>query len=332
MAKNAVLWVMFLCCAATSVFFSFDSLFASIFPASERARAADIRAVNQIAGAVADIGALTQRRQAEEADGLFKSDGWKAYEANLLELSKQSQGADKDIEGYFVQQMESRRRAIAEQQERIATSQSSQAGLVSKKASLTDEVSRLKGERPALAAELAEKKSELENRAKGIDGKRVEAMAEERGAEGTLKVGKGQVYRQRVGELSQLQDAFKIQEERVRDAQKRLGSVDTRVAQIERELAAVDGDIAKLKGEAQTAESRIKVAEQAKVGEKMPIVDPARVRAAFERARAEFRQDPTSERLAALSSQCSTALQCNDRDAGDQGSGSERRLRPEAGE
>lgn len=304
MAKNAVLWVMFLCCMATSVFFSFDSLFSAIFPQSERARAADIRAVNQVAGAVADIGALTQRRQAEEAERLFQSDGWKAYETNLAELSKQSQGAEKDIEGYFVQLMENRRRAIAEQQERIATAQSGQAGLVSKKTSLTDELSRLKGERPTLAAELTEKKTELENRAKGVDAKRVEAMAEERGAEGTLKVGKGQVYRQRMGELSQLQDAYKIQEERVRDAQKRLATVDTRVAQIERELAGVDGDIAKLKGEAQTAENRIKAAEQTRDGDKMPKVDPARVRGDFERARAEFRQDPTVERLGAVAAQC----------------------------
>ncbi len=304
MAKNAVLWVMLIATMATSVFFSFDSLFTSIFPQSERKRAAEIRAVNQIAGVVSDIGALIQRRQAEEADHLFQSDGWKAYEKNLVDLTRQSQGVEREIEAYFVQQMEGRRRGIAVQQERIATSQSGQAGLSSKKGTLTDELSRLKGERPTLAAELAEKKTERENRVKQIDAKRVEAMAEERGAEGTLKVGKGPQYRERVGELARMQDAVKIQEERVRDAEKRLGAVDTRVAQIERELAAVDGDIAKLKGEAQTAESRIKVAEQAKDGEEGPKVDPARVRASFERARAEFRQDPTVEKLNALSTQC----------------------------
>ena len=304
MAKNAVLWVMLIATMATSVFFSFDSLFTSIFPQSERKRAAEIRAVNQVAGVVSDIGALIQRRQAEEADRLFSSDGWKVYEKNLVDLTKQSQGVENEIEAYFVQQMEGRRRAIAQQQERIATAQSGQAGLSSKKGTLTDELSRLKGERPTLAAELSEKKTERDNRVKQIDAKRVEAMAEERGAEGTLKVGKGPQYRERVGELARMQDAIKIQEERVRDAEKRLGAVETRVAQIERELAAVDGDIAKLKGEAQTAESRIKVAEQSKEGEEGPKVDPARVRASFDRARAEFRQEPTVEKLNALSTQC----------------------------
>ena len=54
------------------------------------------------------------------------------------------------------------------------------------------------------------------------------------------------MFRARMDELGKLQDAFKIQEDRVRDAQKRLSNVDTRVAQIERELAALDGDLATL--------------------------------------------------------------------------------------
>lgn len=304
-AKNAVLWVMFLSCMATSVFFSFDSLFSAIFPQQERKRAADIRAVRQVAGVVNDIGVLAARRQTEEAEQLFRSAGWIGYEKNLTALSRESQGAEQAIEQYFVQKMELRRRAIAEQQERMSNAKSGQAGLLARKVGLSDEISRLRGERPSLAADLAEKKTELENRNKGIDAKRVEAMAEERGAEGTLKVGKGPVYRQRKAELDQLQDAVKIQEERVRDAQKRVVAADSRFAQLERELAAVDGDLAKLKGEAETAEQRIAVVEQVKEGDgDSPKVDPARVRSAFERAHAEFRQDPTSERLAALANQC----------------------------
>ena len=134
-------------------------------------------------------------------------------------------------------------------------------------------------------------------------------MAEERGAEGTLKIGQGPVFRQRKAELQQLQDAAKIQEERVRDAQKRLQAVDTRLAQIEREVAAVDGDIAKLKGEADTAEQRIQVSQASQGADTgMPKVDPARVRAAFEKAQQEFRQEPTVEKLSHLASQCTQLL------------------------
>ena len=197
--KNAVLWVMFLASMAASVFFSFDSHFNAIFPAEQRKRAAEIRTTNQIGGVVADIGALTQKRQLEEAERLFDTDGWKAYDKQLASLAQAAQGAQGEIEKYFVQQMEERRRAIAQQQERIATAQSGQAGLAVKKISLAEELSRLKAERPGLAAEYAEHKSELDGKAKEIDAKRVEGLAEDRGVEGTLKQGKGPVYRQRHG-------------------------------------------------------------------------------------------------------------------------------------
>src|SRR5207344_2555138 len=124
--------------------------------------------------------------------------GWNAYEQQLAALSKASEGAEAEIEAHFTRQMEAHRASIAEQQERIATATSGQAGLNGKKATLTDELSRLKAERPTLAAELATKKSELDGRAKEVDAKRVEAMAEDKGVEGTLKEGRGPVYRQRM--------------------------------------------------------------------------------------------------------------------------------------
>ena len=302
--KNIILWVMFLFCMSVSVFFSFDSHFSGIFPQSERVRAAELRAQNQVAGIVADIGTNIQKKQGQEAEELFQTDGWKVYDKNLNDLSKASQGAETAIEAYFVAQMEARRSAIAQQQERIASAVSSQAGLSSKKTTMTDELSRLKADRPALAADLSEKKSELDVRVKAIDAKRVEAMAEDKGVEGTGKAGRGPVYRERVAELGKMQEYVKIQDDRVKDAQKRVSATDARISQLERELAAVDGDIAKLKGEAQTAESRIKVAEESKVGEDGPKVDPARVRMAFETARTDFRQDPTNEHLGRLQQMC----------------------------
>ncbi len=303
-AKNSMLWLMFLACMATSVFFSFDSRFNVIFPKDQRERAAEIRTKNQVAGVVADIGDTISTRRITEAEKLFQSEGWAAYEGQLANLSRASEGAEAEIEAHFTRQMEAHRSSIAEQQERIATATSGQAGLASKKATLTDELTRLRAERPTLAAELSGKKSELDSRAKEIDAKRVEAMAEDKGVEGSLKAGKGPIYRERMAEMGRLKDYYKIGEERVRDAQKRLDATDTRIAQIERELAGVDGDLAKLKGEAVTAEQRIEAAESSQIGKEGLKVDPARVRAGFERARADFRQTPDAEHLASLHQQC----------------------------
>lgn len=62
--RNSMLWVMFIACMSTSVFFSFDSRFNVVFPQEERKRVADLRAQNQVTGILADIGGtITQRRQ-----------------------------------------------------------------------------------------------------------------------------------------------------------------------------------------------------------------------------------------------------------------------------
>src|ERR1700730_9286234 len=111
--KNAVLWVMFLASMSASVFFSFDSHFNAIFPAEARKRAAEIRTTNQIGGVVSDIGAVTQKRQIEGAERLFDTEGWKAYDKQLANLSQAAQGAQGEIEKYYVQLMEARRSAIA---------------------------------------------------------------------------------------------------------------------------------------------------------------------------------------------------------------------------
>jgi hypothetical protein len=129
-------------------------------------------------------------------------------------------------------------------------------------------------------------------------------MAEDKGVEGTLKEGRGPVYRQRMDELGRLKEYYKIGEERVKDAQKRVDAGDKRISQIERELAGVDGEIAKFRGEAETADQRIKAAEGSQLGQEGAKVDPARVRAAFERARADFRQQPDVEHLGSLHQHC----------------------------
>ena len=303
-ARNGMLWVMFLACMSTSVFFSFDSRFNVVFPQEERKRVADLRAQNQVIGILADIEATMTNRRLDQSRQLFESDGWRAYEPHLINLASASQNSQRDIERYFVQQMEDRRRGVAEQQERITTAQTGQIGLASKKLSITDELTRLKGERPGLAGEYSQHKSELEAKRREMDAKRVEALAEDRGVEGSGKAGKGQVYRQRMGELRFLEDEYEIKEQRTKDAQKRLNAAETRIAQIERELTGIDGEIAKMKGEAQTAEQRINAVQEGGAAVDGPKVDPARALLAFETARSEFRQDPTVEHLTQVQQLC----------------------------
>ena len=306
MAKNSMLWVMFLACMATSVFFSFDSRFNVVFPQDQRQRVSELRATNQVSAIIADIGATISDQQLTQTSSLFQSEGWIAYESQLDKLAAAAQGSTGEIEKYFNDQIEARNRGIKEQQERITTAQSGQAGIAGKKTSLTDELARLEGDRATLAADYSATKTELDSRAKAIDAKRVEAMAESKGVEGTLKEGRGPVYRQLMGDLGKMQAAFKIQDDRVNDAKKRLDTAEARISQIKRELATIDGELAKYKGEEETANQRIKMAQDNIAGaDAEQRVDPGRVLPAFETARAEFRQHPDAERLAVVQQRCS---------------------------
>ncbi|MGQ0455542.1 MAG: hypothetical protein ACT4OU_00625 [Hyphomicrobium sp.] len=302
--RNSMLWVMFLACMATSVFFSFDSFFTSIFPQSERVRAAELRAQNQVAGIVADIDQTIAARRVSEAESLFKTEAWDAYERQLDGVAGAAAAAEGAIERYVNNQIEQRRSAVREQQERMASAQSGQAGLATRKTSLTEEKGRLVGERPALAAEFAEKKADVSAKQKDADAKRVEALAEDKGVEGTGKQGRGPMYRERMAEFSFLQGAVKVAEERMRDAQRRLSTVETRLSQIDRELALIDGDLAKLKGEADTAEQRIAIAEKTVEVDGAPTIDPARLLPAFQQSVSEFRVEPTPEKLANVQRLC----------------------------
>lgn len=302
--RNSMLWLMFLACMSASVFFSFDSFFTSIFPASERARAAELRAQNQVSGIITDIEQAISTRRAALAEELFTTDAWKGYEQqleNLTNAAAQSQGV---IEQFVNSQIEEHRRAVKEQQERISSAQAGQAGLVNRKTSLTDEKASLAAQRPEFAADYAAKKAEYDAKVRDVDAKRVEALAEDKGVEGSGKVGRGPLYRQRMAELSQLQAAAQIAQERMKDAQKRLSGVETRLSAVDRELATLDGDLAKYKGEAETAEQRIKLAEGNIATDAGPKTDPARILPLFEQTKAEFRANPNPENLLAVQRMC----------------------------
>ena len=179
--RNSMLWVMFLACMATSVFFSFDSLFTSIFPQSERVRAAELRAQNQVSGIVADIEQTISARRATLAETLFTTEAWTGYEAHLDNIAKAAAQSEGAIERYVNNQIETRRRAVKEQQERMASAQSGQAGLAGRKISLTEEKSRIAGQRPELASEYAAKKADYDAKLKDVDAKRVEATRRRQG-------------------------------------------------------------------------------------------------------------------------------------------------------
>ena len=86
--RNLTLWVMFLACMSASVFFSFDSLFTKIFPAEERARAADVRINSEVLGLSTELVQLTARTQARYASNLLAGDDWQSYRENVSSINQ----------------------------------------------------------------------------------------------------------------------------------------------------------------------------------------------------------------------------------------------------
>jgi hypothetical protein len=303
---NAVLWLMFLACAGTSVFFSYISLFDSIFPAGERVRAAEIRAINQVSGIVADIGETATRRRIHEAEALFKSDAWASYERELDKVVRLASIAPEKIREEMVRALREQETRVARLEEQRANASGGQAGLAQRKTALGEELSRLTGERPEVAVAVQEQKAIVSGIEKRADEQRAKVMAEEKGVEGSGKAGRGQFWRAAREEEGKVQSEMQVARERLKGHETRLSGIDRRIGTVRAEVAQIDGDLAKLAGEAETAQRMIAVAKTAGSGDRQDMADPSATAAALERERQLFRQKPEQPSLARLQSLCAT--------------------------
>ncbi|MCB1515419.1 MAG: hypothetical protein KDJ18_11585 [Hyphomicrobiaceae bacterium] len=306
--KNSMLWLMFLACMATSVFFSFDSLFSTIFPADERKRAAEIRATNEVGRIVTDIGAHATKRRIEEARSLFQAPAWAAYEQELDKVAALAREAPDKIREQITRELEQQKSRVAKLEEQRATATGGQAGLQTRKQQLTEELSRLQAERPEAVAASNEQKAVVAEIEKRLDEQRTKVLAEEKGVEGSGKVGRGQFWRAAKTDEEKVRAELQIANERLRSPQSKVESIDKRLAQIKSELAQIDGDLAKLKGEAETAAQMISVAKAGNAAENSDRFDPSAGVASLERERQAFRQKPDRTALAAIQSQCSALV------------------------
>ncbi len=307
-AKNAVLWIMFLACMTTSVFFSFDSLFSQIFPAAERKRAADLRAQNQVAGIIADIGALAQRRRVEEAQELFRSKAWHGYEGQLDRLTLLARQAPDAIQQQFEQRIRQKAQAIALRQEELADAKSQQASLARRKVALREDLTRLKTDRPSATTAVQQQQVVVSGIEQSLDELRAKTLAEERGVEGSGKAGRGQFWRAARAEEARTKAQLEVARKRLSARVTRLAGIDTQLARITAEIAQFDGELAKLRGKAATAVQLIKVAKDAGKSETARHFDPASGLAQLDKARVVFRQRPEKKSLATIQALCGTML------------------------
>lgn len=200
------LWLMFLSTMATSVFFSFDSLFTTIFPAEERKRAGDLRATGQITGIIADIDARIEQRRKEAADLLLASKPWTEYRQELDKLSRLLRSAPKALEAEFARRQRERQILFAEQQQIMANAQASVQNLKSERDLLKPSLERLESQKNSLEAEVQRIRDEKRAKEQELATREAEAKAEARGVGATGRAGRGPKFR----ELNKLVTKLKI--------------------------------------------------------------------------------------------------------------------------
>ena len=314
--KTLPVWLMFLACAITSVFFSFDSLFSTIFPAQERERAAQLRTTNQVAGIVGDLGSTIAKRQGAGIDVLFSSPEWKEYSDRITDIITIARAAPDQIAELARKELEDQQSVRAGFQERKASASSQQAGINKRKAELLGDVGRLKEEVPPVAAEVDRLKSEVFKEESEILAKKAEMQAEAGGVGGSLKAGQGPEFAKRRKELDDFAKLKAITESQLKDRQAQLKDKRNRVAAAEAELAQIDGELGKLTGEMEVADKQIAASTAPKDAGSLAATKETMAVAGFsslDDAFARFRQHPDRKSFDAVQQQCAALLTVFDR-------------------
>ncbi|HSK29964.1 MAG TPA: hypothetical protein VLA17_08380 [Candidatus Limnocylindria bacterium] len=218
--KHASLWIMFLTCLTASVFFSFDSLFDTLFSPDDRKRASHTRVQSEVAGILTSLSnQLSGRRQSAIAD-LFASGSWADYDRGIAALKASVTEATATSR---TRQAAAQRRDEEEAAVRlraIAAAEGQLRSLEGRIALLREELSA-SGRAAETAGELAQNREhELTARRTELHVKVAEAEAEAAGAGVTRIAGHGPKFREIKLEETQLRIAESLAENLLDDARR----------------------------------------------------------------------------------------------------------------
>ncbi len=304
--QNLPIWVMFVACLATSVFFSFDSLFSTIFPAEERKRAGDIRAQNQVSGILADVETLLKTRQVEARAALFQSAPWSRYDASLDLVQSEARRAPDLISSERKKRLAAQQLEVQRFREQQSTAEGRFRNLKAEKDRRLEIIDRLEKLRPPIVAEVDGLESEVQIKRKALISARADAKAEARGVGNTQRAGRGPKYRELQKVVTRLSIEEELLAEQLRGVKGNLEKLDRQITVARREAEAFSTQIATYGSQADAAKKMLEAGQvdRGRTGEVPNAVSAD----AFERSRSEFRQNPTRAQFAALQSQCSSLL------------------------
>lgn len=306
-AKNVVLWIMFLACMATSVFFSFDSLFSTIFSETERQRAADLRTRSEVASIMNDVVDLATRRQLERRTELLNSGEWSAYSRILHQLETELQAAPEVVTKFLQQRAASAQEGIASRQAKLSSIETQISQLSRKQQQLSQRHEQLKGQAEGLETTIKTLDRQIFEKDREIITKSAEAEAEANGIGVTSKPGRGPKYLALINQMKRFEQEklnlelqSKAYKERVATARQALAGAESELAttkaarlQLVAKVSAVNktAEPDQISTEASLLRSNLKTALQSLKEDRLAYV-----------------QNPTKVGLGKLQVHCSTIL------------------------
>lgn len=303
--NTLTLSLMLLVCMATSVFFSFDSLFAAVFPTAERERASKIRALSEGNKILAEVIATAQHEQLTGKARVLGSSAWREYASRIDTLGTRlgkAEAALKEKAVVLTAQVRNQSQQTRSRQIEVDLAKEQAERDEARSKQLLEE---RRNETAALRSSLAALDKEIFETAQQITSKEGEAHAEELGIGATNKPGRGRQYQTITTSLEQL-----------RIAQKRLESgkvlYSAKAAALTAEIDGMEKQLL-----AKTVSARQLAAQSAEKPPQPEDIDPGVIEkgqialseqtAALSAARLEFEQTVTEAALEGLERACKSA-------------------------
>ncbi len=306
--RNLPLWIMFLSCMAVSVFFSFDSLFSTIFPEDERRRAAELRIQNRVSGVMSDVLARLGQRRAEAREALFRSAAWRDFDRDLTRLVTIATAAPEALQKLKLSKVAAKSAAEEAERKIISRAEIDRDTLAAEKARLSEELAQLRTARRPLEERLGKLKQDLSAIEDKILAALAEAKGEAQGVRGTGRAGRGPIYREKMKLVANLRLDAEELKGRMARLSRELGAMSDRQTAIEKRLAAISERLAALEVARKAAEKRLAVLESSRLGDLAANLDAAGGIETLEEIRIAFRREPKRADFDRIQKLCGSLL------------------------
>lgn len=306
--KHLPLWIMFMTCLTASVFFSFDSLFDTIFSSDDRRRASHTRMQSEVARVLTGTANEARDHQKAAISDLFSSPAWVAYSHGIDSLITAASEATVTLRDETDAGKRRKHDEMAAQRAAISAAESKLTALNTQHSGLQDDMAAMK---PAVE----EAQALVESRGKELGAlnnelriKQAEAEAELAGVGATQIAGAGPRFRGIKQEETKLQIEAKLLARHLADAKAELARLMASQELLLEKAARNRDETAATANEITSAKTRLATLASASSLSADLLADIAEQTAALNSAKVSFVSNPAGPAFQDLQRDCGALL------------------------